>query len=113
MSKIYYKPHHGLLVESMSELKTFDSVEDMISWVVKDWNSMALSLKNVQTVSIQDITIDNYGADERIGWKNNYIVYIKGLVVFGMFSTDIDEEKMNEYINTEVKKYKAEIGVED
>ena len=44
------------------------------------------------------------------GGKNNYIVYIKGLVVFRMFSTDIDEEKMNEYINTEVKKYKAEIG---
>ena len=41
--------------------------------------------------------------------ENNYIVYIKGLVVFGMFSTDIDEEKkMNEYINTEVKKYRAE-----
>ena len=74
---------------------------------------MALSLKNVQTVSIEDITIDNYGTDERIGWRNNYIVYIKGLVVFGMFSTDIDEEKMNEYINTEVKKYKAGIGVEN
>lgn len=69
MSKIYYKPHHGLLVESMSELKTFDSVEHMISWIIKDWNSMALSLKNIQTVSIEDITIDNYSADERIGWK--------------------------------------------
>lgn len=113
MSKIYYKPHRGLLVESMSKLKTFDSVEHMISWIIKDWNSMALSLKNVQTVSIEDITIDNYGTDERIGWRNNYIVYIKGLVVFGMFSTDIDEEKMNEYINTEVKKYKAGIGVEN
>ena len=97
----------------MSKLKTFDSVEHMISWIIKDWNSMALSLKNVQTVSIEDITIDNYGTDERIGWRNNYIVYIKGLVVFGMFSTDIDEEKMNEYINTEVKKYKAGIGVEN
>ena len=83
MNKIYYKPHRGLLVESMSELKTFDSVEDMISWVVKDWNSMALSLKNVQTVSIQDITIDNYGADERIGWKIIILCIFKVLWCLG------------------------------
>lgn len=106
MSKIYYKPHRELLVESMAELQTFNSIKDMLSWIVEDWNKLMSTLKNVKTISIEDITIDDYGKDERIGWNNNYIVYIKGYTVFGMFSTDVDTEKMNEYINTEVKQYK-------
>ena len=103
--KVYYKPHRGLLVESMAELQTFDSIEDMLFWIVEDWNKLMSTLKNVKTISIEDVTIDDYGKDERIGWNNNYIVYIKGLIVFGMFSIDVDAEKMNEYINTEVKQY--------
>lgn len=63
MGKIKYRPHRGTLRESIKEMKTFDTVDAMLDYIVA--NSDMLFSKGDLSIS------ENYGCDPRIDWKEN------------------------------------------
>lgn len=66
---IKFRPHKGSLAESMSEMKIFDSEEDMFNAIVADWNG---------TISYEDLSVtENLGKDNRIDWKETRHVCAK------------------------------------
>lgn len=66
---IKFRPHRGGLSASMSEMKTFDSKEEMFNTIVEDWNG---------AISYEDLSITkNIGKDKRIDWKETRHVCTK------------------------------------
>lgn len=58
---IKYRPHRGSLDEAMKEYQEFDTIDEMIQYIVKDWFGY---------VSAEDISVGEIqGEDDRIGWK--------------------------------------------
>ena len=57
--KITYRPHKGGLQESMGFAKEFNSVKAMLQYIVKD---------NNDAFDIEELHIQYYGHDNRIGW---------------------------------------------
>lgn len=89
MSKILYRPHRGGLADAMTYLQEFNSIDEMLDYVYKNE-----SFGNEK--SIKDITYEEYGNpsyDQRIGWKNTYIVCSKGRGGCGWFTTNLSKEE--------------------
>lgn len=63
MGKIKYRPHRGTLRESIKEMKTFDTVDAMLDYIVSN-SDMLFSKENLSISK-------NYGHDTRIDWKEN------------------------------------------
>ena len=66
---IKFRPHRGSLSEAMSEMKIFDSKEDMFNAIVEDWNG---------AISYEDLSItENLGEDKRTDWEETRHVCTK------------------------------------
>lgn len=63
---IFYRPQRGTLDEAMEEVKQFDTINEMLDYLVADYN---------HAFSKSDIYISYYCYDERIDW-DTYIVCI-------------------------------------
>ena len=95
MSKILYRPHRGGLKEAMSELKEFKSIKEMLKYVYENE-----SFEDEK--SIKDIRIKLYSKtpDNRIGWKNTFVVLSKGRAGCGWFTKDLSKkESLEAYTN--------------
>lgn len=58
--EILYRPHRGSLSDSMSCIKTFLSVDDLIFYLVSQYEN---------AFSFHDVVIKYYCYDERIDWE--------------------------------------------
>lgn len=66
---IKYRPHRRFLDEAMAEMKTFDTIDEMFTFVVQDWSGC---------LSKEDLSIsDDIGKDRRIDWKETRYVCTK------------------------------------
>lgn len=59
MKKIFYRPHGGGLAEAMADIKKFDSIKEMLDYIVEQHN---------HAFDTTDIYISYYGYDSRIDW---------------------------------------------
>lgn len=91
---IIYRPHRGGLAESMAEAREFDSVEDMVNYIVEQHTDESIG----PAFDADDVVFGALEAinDQRIGWRNQQYVYTmryydnrysSGMVI-GMCSTD-------------------------
>lgn len=69
--KILYTPKRLLLIESMAELKEFNTVCEMLDWIV----SSETEIFGKEMFSKTDINLSYYCYDERIDWET-FIVTI-------------------------------------
>lgn len=61
---IKYRPHRGILIESMDEAKEFDTTDRMYDYILKDWNTGYIFFGR------EDLSIsEDFGRDERINWN--------------------------------------------
>lgn len=95
---IKYRPHKGLLSESMKECKEFETIEEMKKYIAKEMEGFA---------DESDIGIgESNGIDERISWKSWRYVCIKrcssikydtpqcvGMCDLGELDLETDKEK--------------------
>lgn len=59
---IKYRPHKGLLTDSMAEMQPFNDIAEMFKYISEYWHG---------AISPTDIVIsESYGMDERIGWNS-------------------------------------------
>ena len=66
--------YKGSLDESMKEAREFDTFEEMINFIVKDWNK----IWGVKWFTAEDVVIDEHIInDERIGWEDTRYVCVK------------------------------------
>lgn len=72
-----YRDHRRLLGESMETVQTFDNRADLIAYLAGDLRRYSV------TADADTILIDPYCNDERIGWNDCHIVWIKGWGVLG------------------------------
>lgn len=63
--KILYRPHKLLLSESMAELRKFDTVCEMLDWIV----SNEKEIYGRDMFSKTDINFTYYCYDERVDWE--------------------------------------------
>ena len=77
---IKYRPHRSTLSESMELCKSFETLDEMISYVESEWNSCVIS------VDIRSYT------DDRIGWNNWHYVMADGYVA-GMCDIQMKKEE--------------------
>lgn len=67
---IKYRPHRGLLEESMAEAMEFDTVDDMYGYIVSNSGGKLFGK--------EDLCIsENLGADKRIRWAETRYVCTK------------------------------------
>lgn len=94
MKKYFFRPHRGGLRESMEEHKFFDTIKEMLEYVVKDWNSWSS-----KPITSNDLTIKLYSKehDARIGWNCTYIILLQGTGY--AFFTDSYSEKWEDMYN--------------
>ena len=58
---IKYRPHKGSLSESMKNMKTLNSLDEMYNYIITDW-----STTNTKLVTKEDLSIgENLGPDDR------------------------------------------------
>lgn len=67
---IKYRPHRAHLDEAMELEKSFDSLNQMYDYVVKEWNAVKNNLFDKSDLSITE----NLGKDNRIDWKETRYV---------------------------------------
>lgn len=60
-----WRPHRGALADAMAEMRTFETFEDMASFLRDDWGAFGATPTN--------IAAKWYANDKRIGW-DTYIV---------------------------------------
>lgn len=66
---VKYRPHRGSLSDAMSVSKEFDTVDQMLKYIVAEWN------RGIDAFDISDLSItEDYGKDKRIDWKENRYV---------------------------------------
>lgn len=71
---IKYRPHKGLLDESMKESKEFDTINKMYEYILLSWNNRGFG----ELFTKEDLSVgENLGADERIGWKETRYICTK------------------------------------
>ena len=59
---IKYRPHKGLLTDSMTEMQSFNDIAEMLKWISEYWHNI-ISPSNI-------VISESYGIDERIGWNS-------------------------------------------
>ena len=58
--RVKYRPHRGLLDDAMAEMKTFDTVDEMLDYIVSRYSDY---------LSKEDLSVsDDLGKDNRIDW---------------------------------------------
>ena len=58
---IKYRPHRGLLADAMAEMKTFNTIDEMFTYVAKELSEYLCK---------EDLSIsENLGKDFRTDWK--------------------------------------------
>jgi hypothetical protein len=76
---VLFRPHRNTLAKAMSEVRTFKSRAELISFLNDDLKQNYL---RPSAIDEADFRIEPYCYDERIGW-DTYIVYEEGYGVFG------------------------------
>lgn len=75
---IKYRPQRGSLQDSMKEMKTFTSVDDMFDYIVNEWNTM-IPIEN-PLINKEDLLITApVCSDDRIEWNETRYVCVKRL----------------------------------
>ena len=72
-----YRDHRGLLVDSMEAVKEFETKAALVEYL-----QGGIDKYGCGKYKCQNITIEPYGFDKRIGW-NTHIVHLDGYGVFG------------------------------
>lgn len=71
---IKYRPHRGLLEDTMKEARNFNTVNEMCEHIVSDWNNNSVG----ELFSKEDIVIgEDEGKDSRIDWKETRYICVK------------------------------------
>ena len=91
MNKIYFREHRGGLKESMDTMRTFNSMNYFLVFLVARYSKC---FKNLNTSSISFCFNSKY--DSRIGWCNVFLVCIDGDAVGHCSFDNID---MSKYIS--------------
>lgn len=66
---VKYRPHKGLLADAMAEMKTFNTVDEMLEYIASKYSDY---------LSKEDLSIsDDLGKDHRIDWKETRYVCTK------------------------------------
>lgn len=61
---VKYRPHRGMLSESIDGAKEFDTIDQMYDYILNDWNT------GYDFFDREDLSIsEDFGRDERINWK--------------------------------------------
>lgn len=120
---ICFRPDREGLDEAMENMKKFETIEKMLKFICDEHNSEV----DYFQITPEEIYIEDYGDDDRVGWKNCFIIcferpskiknidgykkyfncteeceWIKKdfpVGVIGMFTTDYDENILQEYMN--------------
>lgn len=71
---VKYRPHKGNIGEAVENTVEFESVEEMLSCIVKDWKNW--SGKTVFEIGDLSLSEDK-GKDERINWKETRYICTK------------------------------------
>lgn len=67
--RVKYRPHRGLLDDAMAEMKTFDTVDEMLDYIASRYSDY---------LSKEDLSVsDDLGKDHRIDWKETRYVCTK------------------------------------
>lgn len=70
-----YRPHRGSLSDSMMVVKEFDTLDDLLDYVVSDCSFLPV---DKQAFSREDIVFsEDLGPDDRIGWADTRYVCVK------------------------------------
>lgn len=72
MEMVVFRPHRHLLYESMDEKQEFNSIEEMKEFIINEHNSVSINTKF--KITKEDIWLEDYGNDDRIGWRNTEII---------------------------------------
>lgn len=71
---ITYRPHKGSLSDSMKDKKKFNTLQDLLEYIVKDHNTEIPYFQ----ICIDDLSIKMYGygdgGDKRVGWKDLFVI---------------------------------------
>ena len=69
---ITYRPHKGLLSDSMKDKKKFNTLQDLLEYIVEDHNTEIPYFQ----ICIDDLNIKMYGdgGDKRVGWKDLFAI---------------------------------------
>ena len=71
---IKYRPNRSSLAESIAEIKEFNSVDELKSYVIADWHrNFPMKFFTSDDIIIGDVQ----GNDGRFGWKNVRQVSVK------------------------------------
>ena len=66
---IYYRPHKGTLADAMAQMQTFDTIDEMFDFIVKDWSVYG------DVFTKEDLSVgEDEGKDDRIDWKETRYV---------------------------------------
>lgn len=79
---IKYRPHRELLMDAMREEKTFETIDEMLDYIVDDLNSTfkPISSDVPPIVSKEDLSIsEDLGKDIRIDWTETRHICTKRL----------------------------------
>ena len=67
--RVKYRQHRGLLADAMAEMKTFDTVDEMLDYIASRYSDY---------LSKEDLSVsDDLGKDHRIDWKETRYVCTK------------------------------------
>lgn len=90
---IFYRPHRGGLKEAMDKAVLFNTVNEMIEHIAKEYNSFAIKPIIKDNISLK---LYDDSPDTRIGWKRTYIVLING-IPDGFFTDEYEKNWEEEY----------------
>lgn len=74
-----YRPHRGLLADSLSEAQEFENEQAMKEYIYNEYKEYCMSLDfPVEPFGIDDIVIDTESIDDpRCGWHDTRYVCVK------------------------------------
>lgn len=98
---ITYRPHRGSLDASMQGKKTFDTLQELLQYIVTKHNAVIPFFK----IGTDDLYIRLYGSngDNRVGWKDLFAV------CFESYDRVTDKTGYDKFFNGE--RYDSPCGV--
>lgn len=79
---VLYRPQRGYLADAMSEVRSFETFDDLFKFLKEDlrlWAYLGLTREKLE--------ITPYGFDSRIGW-DTFLVHLEGYGVVGYLNGD-------------------------
>ena len=69
---ITFRPHRGSLDDAMQEKKTFETLQELVDYIVTEHNETTPCFQ----ICTDDLNIGLYGydGDRRVGWKDLFII---------------------------------------